>query len=55
MKPTPTVSPEEARLLEARLRNALVAMHRRYDALDKLTGKTAAERLEAARQQLAAR
>lgn len=45
MKPTPPVLSEEARLLEARLRNALAAMHRRYDALDKLTGKTAAERL----------
>lgn len=55
MKPAAPPSPEETRLLEARLRNSLAALHRRYDALDKLTGKTAAERLEAARQRLTTR
>ena len=35
----------EAALQEARRQNALVQLRRRYDELDKLTGKTAAERV----------
>jgi hypothetical protein len=35
----------EAALQEARRQNALAQLRRRYDELDKLTGKTAAERV----------
>lgn len=42
----PTTQPlTEAALQEARRQNALAQLHRRYDELDKLTGKTAAERV----------
>ena len=36
----------EAALLAARLQNATAQLRRRYDELDKLTGKNAAERVE---------
>lgn len=40
----------EAQLHETRRQNALAQLRRRYNALDKLTGKTAAERVEDLRQ-----
>ena len=40
----------EAALREARRQNALAQLRRRYDELDKLTGKNAAERVEEVRQ-----
>lgn len=46
---------DEAQLHEGRRQNALAQLRRRYDALDKLTGKTAAERVEALRQRRTAR
>ncbi|MFD2787227.1 hypothetical protein [Hymenobacter rubripertinctus] len=47
-------APTDAQLHEARRQNALAQLRRRYEALDKLTGQTAAERLEAQRQRRAA-
>lgn len=42
----PTTQPlTEAALQEARRQNALAQLRRRYDELDRLTGKTAAERV----------
>ena len=40
----------EAAFQEARRRNALAQLRRRYDELDKLTGQNAAERVEAVHQ-----
>ena len=40
----------EAALQEARRKNALTQLRRRYDELDKLTGKNAAERVEELRE-----
>jgi hypothetical protein len=40
----------EAALQEARRKNAQAQLRRRYDELDKLTGKNAAERVEEVRQ-----
>ncbi len=45
----------EAQLHDARRQNALAQLRRRYEALDKLTGQTAAERVEALRQNRTAR
>ena len=45
---------EEQRLLEAQRRVALISIHRRYAELDRITGKTAAERFEEARRSLRA-
>ena len=47
MQPTQPLT--EAALQEARRQNALAQLRRRYDELDKLTGKDAAERVEEAR------
>lgn len=41
---------DQAQLHEARRQNALAQLCRRYESLDKLTGKTAAERVEELRQ-----
>jgi len=46
---------DQTQLHEARRQNALAQLRRRYEALDKLTGKTAAERVEALRQHRTAR
>ena len=43
---------EEQRLLEAQVRATLASLHRRYAELDRLTGKTSAERYEEARRSL---
>ena len=45
----------EAALQEARRKNALAQLRRRYDELDQLTGQNAAERVEAVRQRRRAR
>ena len=54
MKTTVTrqLTEEEQRLLEAQRRVALISIHRRYAELDRITGKTAAERFEEARRSL---
>lgn len=46
---------DQAQLHEARRQNTLAQLRRRYDALDKLTGKTAAERVADLRQSRIAR
>ena len=46
----PTQPLIKAALQEARRQNALAQLRRRYDELDKLTGKNAAERVEEVRQ-----
>ena len=46
---------DQAQLHEARRQNALAQLRRRYEALDKLTGKTAAERVADLRQSRTAR
>ena len=46
---------DKAQLHEARRQNALAQLRRRYEALDKLTGKTAAERVEELRERRPAR
>ena len=51
---TRQLTEEEQRLLEARRRVALVSLLRRYAELDRITGKTAAERFEEARRSLRA-
>ena len=45
----------EQRLMESQIRNALAQLRRRYDELDRLTGKNAAERYEEAQQRRAAK
>ena len=46
---------DPTQLHEARRQNALAQLRRRYEALDKLTGKTAAERVADLRQRRPAR
>ena len=49
MKTAPLTT-DQAQLHKARRQNALAQLRRRYEALDKLTGKTAAERIAELRQ-----
>ena len=54
MKPPVTrqLTDDEQRLLDAQIRATLASLHRRYAELDRLTGKTSAERYEEARRSL---
>ncbi len=46
---------DQAQLHEARRQNALAQLRRRYNALDELTGKSAAERVAELRERRTAR
>lgn len=52
---TRQLTAEEQRLVDAQIRVTLVSLHRRYAELDRITGKTAAERYEEARQRIQAK